>query len=119
MLLITLNIAEQVSHSHPRSVSFAFPHIYTFSLQSHSLRCTESFMRDNVVGELGQMQPDDETKQKMLDILKRLHSEEETDSMDEDGMLSVFLFALRLLACPCYFGENWLLLIVTENVLVV
>jgi hypothetical protein len=76
-------------------------------------------MRDNVVGELGQMQPDDETKQKMLDILKRLHSEEETDSMDEDGMLSVFLFPLRLLACPCYFGENWLLLIVRENVLVV
>jgi hypothetical protein len=49
-------------------------------------------MRDNVVGELQQMQPDDETKRKMLDILKRLHSEEETDSMDEDGMLSVFKY---------------------------
>lgn len=55
--------------------------------KSHSLHCTESFMRDNVIGELRQMQPDDETKQKMLDILKRLHSEEEmdaTDAMDED-----------------------------------
>lgn len=30
------------------------------------------------------MQPDDENKRKMLDILKRFHSEEETDSMDED-----------------------------------
>lgn len=30
------------------------------------------------------MQPDDETKHKMMDILKRFHSEEETESMDED-----------------------------------
>ncbi|RVW91688.1 Zinc finger HIT domain-containing protein 2 [Vitis vinifera] len=52
--------------------------------KSHSLRCTESFMRENVVEELGQMQPDDETKHKMLDILKRFHSEEDMDSMDED-----------------------------------
>ena len=96
MLLITLNIAEQVSHSHPTSVSFAHSsYVYIF-LQSHSLRCTESFMRDNVVEELQQMQPDDQTKQKMLDVLKRLHSEEEMDSMDEDGILSLFLFALRL-----------------------
>jgi hypothetical protein len=59
-------------------------------------------MRENVEGELRQMQPDDETKRKMLDILKRFHSEEETDSMDEDGMLSLLLFTLRLLACPYY-----------------
>ncbi|XP_028758571.1 zinc finger HIT domain-containing protein 2-like isoform X1 [Neltuma alba] len=52
--------------------------------KSHSLRCTESFMQENVVQELQQMQPDDETKRKMLDILKRYHSEEESDSMDED-----------------------------------
>ncbi|KAH7839199.1 hypothetical protein Vadar_001005 [Vaccinium darrowii] len=52
--------------------------------KSHSLRCTESFMRENVVGELQQLQTDDETKHKMLDILKRFHSEEEVDSMDED-----------------------------------
>ncbi|XP_062146496.1 uncharacterized protein LOC133854353 [Alnus glutinosa] len=57
--------------------------------KSHGLRCTESFMRDNVVGELQQMQPDDQTKRKMLDILKRLHSEEETDSMDEDDSTSL------------------------------
>lgn len=44
-------------------------------------------MRENVVAELGQMQPDDETKHKMLDILKRFHSEESMDSMDEDGMI--------------------------------
>lgn len=41
-------------------------------------------MRENVVDELQQAQPDDKTKQKMLDILKRFHSEEKMDSMDED-----------------------------------
>lgn len=36
--------------------------------------------------ELQQMQPDDTSRQKMLDILKRFHSEEEEemDDMDED-----------------------------------
>ncbi|XP_030442447.2 uncharacterized protein LOC115664692 isoform X2 [Syzygium oleosum] len=52
--------------------------------KSHSVRCTESFMRENVVQELHHVQSDDVTKRKMLDILKRLHSEEEEDSMDED-----------------------------------
>ncbi|XP_020232036.1 zinc finger HIT domain-containing protein 2 [Cajanus cajan] len=50
--------------------------------KSHSLRCTESFMKENVVQELQQMQPDEQAKNKMLDILKRFHSEEE---MDEDS----------------------------------
>ncbi|XWS38179.1 hypothetical protein CRYUN_Cryun19dG0108100 [Craigia yunnanensis] len=53
--------------------------------KSHSLRCTESFMRENVVEELRQLQPDDETKRKMLEILKRFHSEEEASPLDEDG----------------------------------
>ncbi|KAF5734960.1 HIT-type Zinc finger family protein [Tripterygium wilfordii] len=52
--------------------------------KTHSLRCTESFMRENVEEELRQMQPDDQTKRRMLDILKRFHSEEETGSMDEE-----------------------------------
>ncbi|XP_044502848.1 zinc finger HIT domain-containing protein 2 [Mangifera indica] len=52
--------------------------------QSHSRGCTESFMRENVVDEMRQMQPDDETKRKMLEILKRLHSEEESDSIEEE-----------------------------------
>ncbi|KAJ0110521.1 hypothetical protein Patl1_00408 [Pistacia atlantica] len=52
--------------------------------QSHSRSCTESFMRENVVDEMRHMQPDDETKQKMLEILKRLHSQEESDSMEEE-----------------------------------
>lgn len=43
-------------------------------------------MRENVMEELRQMQPKDETKQKMLDILKRFHSEEESDFTDEDGL---------------------------------
>ncbi|XP_047330579.1 zinc finger HIT domain-containing protein 2 [Impatiens glandulifera] len=57
--------------------------------KSHSVGCTESFMRENVVQELRQLQTDDESKQKMLDILKRVHGEEEDDdeedyNMDED-----------------------------------
>ncbi|WOL05695.1 zinc finger HIT domain-containing protein 2 [Canna indica] len=59
----------------------------------HSLRCTESFMRENVMEELKQVQPDDESKRKMLDILKRFHSEEEMSSAaddddDDESMLS-------------------------------
>ncbi|KAI4313621.1 hypothetical protein L6164_026584 [Bauhinia variegata] len=52
--------------------------------KSHSVRCTESFMQENVVQELRQIQTDDQTKHKMLEILKRFHSEEEMDSMNED-----------------------------------
>lgn len=50
-----------------------------------------------MVEEMQQMRSDDETKQKMVDILKRFHSEEEMDSMDEDGMMlfsSLFTFSL-------------------------
>ncbi|KAG2550998.1 zinc finger HIT domain-containing protein 2-like isoform X2 [Panicum virgatum] len=53
--------------------------------KGHSLQCTESFMRENVMDELKQMQPEDESKKKMIDILKRLHLEEEMDSDGEDG----------------------------------
>lgn len=35
--------------------------------------------------ELQQSQPDEQSKQKMLEILKRLHSEDEMESLDEDG----------------------------------
>ena len=55
------------------------------SRQRHNLRCTESFTRENVMEELKQVQPDEETKRKMLDILKRFHSEEEMSSDDEEG----------------------------------
>ncbi|RZC62855.1 hypothetical protein C5167_024607 [Papaver somniferum] len=58
--------------------------------KGHSLRCTESFMRENVMAELHQTQPDDNSKQKMLDILKRFHSEEEPiedmDHSDNDDI---------------------------------
>lgn len=52
--------------------------------KSHSNRCTESFMRENVVEELRQLRTDDSTKRKTLDILKRFHSEEEMEDLDED-----------------------------------
>ncbi|KNA14074.1 hypothetical protein SOVF_110720 isoform B [Spinacia oleracea] len=60
--------------------------IYLPSLQhqTHSLRCTESFMRENVVDGMRQLRPDDESKKKMLEILKRYHAEDEEDDMDED-----------------------------------
>lgn len=47
------------------------------------------------MGELQQIQPEDETKMKMLDILKRFHMEDEMSSDDEDGiMLKIdFLFS--------------------------
>ncbi|KAG9451811.1 hypothetical protein H6P81_004715 [Aristolochia fimbriata] len=53
--------------------------------KNHSLHCTESFMRENVEEELRQMKPEEETKQKMLEILKRFNSEEaeEVDSFDD------------------------------------
>ncbi|KAK9672043.1 hypothetical protein RND81_12G072200 [Saponaria officinalis] len=54
--------------------------------KSHSLRCTESFMRENVMDEMKQLRPDDQSKKKMMDILKRFHAEDEENSMDEDEM---------------------------------
>ncbi|CAN8251733.1 unnamed protein product [Cochlearia groenlandica] len=53
--------------------------------KSHSVQCTESFMRENVVDELRQVRSDDQTRTKMLEILKRFHSEEE----EEEGIDSV------------------------------
>lgn len=84
--------------------------------QSHSLRCTESFMRENVVEELQQLKPNDETKQKMMNLLKRFHSEEEMDCTDEpeeityeDGMLLSFYSLLLFCAymfCMIFVGTN-------------
>lgn len=45
-------------------------------------------MRENVLEELRHLQPEDETKQKMLDILKRFHTEEDMDIMEEDDSYS-------------------------------
>ncbi|KAJ0231264.1 hypothetical protein HA466_0299380 [Hirschfeldia incana] len=52
--------------------------------KSHSVQCTESFMRENVVDELRQVRSDEQTKTKMLEILKRFHEQEEDD--DDDVM---------------------------------
>ncbi|GER25662.1 RNA-binding (RRM/RBD/RNP motifs) family protein [Striga asiatica] len=58
--------------------------------KSHSLRCTESFMRENVMEELQQVQSDENSKFKMMEILKRFHEEEEADSLDEEDSVSSF-----------------------------
>lgn len=50
--------------------------------KKHSLRCTESFMRDNVMEEFHQIEPESQTKQKMLGILKRFHSENDDDTSE-------------------------------------
>ncbi|XP_010484143.1 PREDICTED: zinc finger HIT domain-containing protein 2-like [Camelina sativa] len=60
--------------------------------KSHSVQCTESFMRDNVNDELKQVRSDDQTKTKMLEILKRFHEEDGgidsiTDDDDEGSIL--------------------------------
>ena len=69
--------------------------------QGHSVQCTESFIRENVMDELKQMQPEDESKKKMLDILKRLHLEEEMESDGEDGMFGALCaYAIWLLFFP-------------------
>ncbi|KAG7607186.1 putative Zinc finger HIT domain-containing protein [Arabidopsis thaliana] len=54
--------------------------------KSHSVQCTESFMRDNVNDELKQVRSDDQTKRKMLEILKRFHEEEEEDDGGIDSI---------------------------------
>ncbi|XP_010553575.1 PREDICTED: zinc finger HIT domain-containing protein 2 isoform X2 [Tarenaya hassleriana] len=58
--------------------------------KSHSTRCTESFMRENVVDELRQVRSDDQSKQKMLEILRRFHAGEEEDEgidiMDDSSL---------------------------------
>ncbi|CAH8280720.1 unnamed protein product [Arabidopsis lyrata] len=54
--------------------------------KSHSVQCTESFMRENVNDELKQVRSDDQTKTKMLEILKRFHEEEEEDDGGIDSI---------------------------------
>ncbi|KAK1258389.1 hypothetical protein QJS04_geneDACA007007 [Acorus gramineus] len=55
----------------------------------HSLRCSESFMQENVVEEMQMLRPEDETKRRMLEILKRFHSEEGMEEdRDSDSTLS-------------------------------
>ena len=90
------------------------------SVQSHSERCTESFMRENVMEEMKLMQSDEQTKRKMLDILKRFHSEEQEgmdDSMDDDDddpedgnfqlimMISGIFFFIVIIIENCVGGE--------------
>ncbi|CAA0808952.1 HIT-type Zinc finger family protein [Striga hermonthica] len=58
--------------------------------KSHSLRCTEPFMRGNVMEELQHVQPDENSKSKMLEILKRFHEDEEAASIDEEDSGSSF-----------------------------
>ena len=82
--------------------------------QGHSIRCTESFMRDNVMEELQQMQPGEETKRKMMDILKRFHSEDndEVSSDDEDGKAFWTFFFVYLI----FMTGTWIDLVSREMV---
>ncbi|XP_078447860.1 HIT-type Zinc finger family protein [Wolffia australiana] len=52
--------------------------------QKHSIRCTESFMKENVMGEMRQMMQDSETKRKTLEMLKRVHLQEAEEELISD-----------------------------------
>jgi hypothetical protein len=56
-------------------------------------------MRENVTEELKQIQPEDESKRQMLDILKRFHLEEEMESDGEDGMFVAQEFVFVAIDC--------------------
>jgi hypothetical protein len=77
-------------------------------------------MRENVMEEMKLMQSDEQTKRKMLDILKRFHSEEQEgmdDSMDDDDddpedgnfqlimMISGIFFFIVIIIENCVGGE--------------
>lgn len=67
-------------------------------------------MHENVMDEMRQIQPEDETKKKMLDILKRFHSEEETECEEEDGMIRFFYGFKLLCLIFCLFLNSSLFL---------
>jgi hypothetical protein len=56
-------------------------------LQGHSVRCTEQFARENVLEEMKDMNATPESKQKMLEALKRIHFDDEGRSVFEDEYL--------------------------------
>lgn len=45
-------------------------------------------MQENVVEKLQQFEANDKTKQKMVDILRRFHSEQEVDDLKKKVMLT-------------------------------
>jgi hypothetical protein len=61
--------------------------LFYFVLQGHSVRCTESFARENVLEEMKDMTVSSESKQRMLEALKRIHFDEEGRSIFEDEEL--------------------------------
>ncbi|BBN06245.1 zinc finger HIT domain-containing protein 3 [Marchantia polymorpha subsp. ruderalis] len=56
--------------------------------KGHSLQCTESFMRENVLEGLHDLHATSEVKEKTLDMLKRLHFDEAGRSILEDESLA-------------------------------
>lgn len=56
-------------------------------MQGHSVRCTEQFARENVLEEMKDMNATPESKQKMLEALKRIHFDDEGRSVFEDEYL--------------------------------
>lgn len=52
-------------------------------MQGHSVRCTEQFARENVLEEMKDMKATPESKQKMLEALKRIHFDDEGRSVFE------------------------------------
>ncbi|CAM6103596.1 unnamed protein product [Calypogeia fissa] len=55
--------------------------------ENHSLRCTESFMRNNVIEEMLDIQASKESQQNMLEALKRIRFDDDGRSIIEDEVM--------------------------------
>ncbi|CAM6129566.1 unnamed protein product [Calypogeia fissa] len=55
--------------------------------KNHSLRCTESFMRNNVIEEMRDIQASKESQQNMLEALKRIRFDDDGRSIIEDEVM--------------------------------
>ncbi|CAM6103597.1 unnamed protein product [Calypogeia fissa] len=55
--------------------------------KNHSLRCTESFMRNNVIEEMLDIQASKESQQNMLEALKRIRFDDDGRSIIEDEVM--------------------------------
>lgn len=56
----------------------------SFCFQNHSVRCTESFARNNVIEEMSVMKVSKESQQHMLEALKRVRLDDDGRSILDD-----------------------------------
>ncbi|KAJ7289946.1 hypothetical protein O6H91_Y302400 [Diphasiastrum complanatum] len=81
-------LREAIRQLHMPSLQHAL--LLSACYRSHSLRCTESFMRDNVLSDMKTIHVSSQAKHKMLQTLQRSHeqdliSTESYNADDDDG----------------------------------